>query len=152
MFNYDEIFTESYKRLLDLDEIDPDNLLDEIGEIFFSRFYKSFISASPDISKKFQNTDIQKQKRILQQSLYHMLDFYVNKQATDYMRGIAEIHSKKDKDIPPQLYDLWLESLVATVRVLDPKYDRDVGLAWKMVMSTGITYMKDMYDRNDEPN
>jgi hemoglobin-like flavoprotein len=149
MLNFDEIFTDSYKRLLDVDEIDPDYLLDEIGEIFFNKFYERFTSASPDVMKKFQNTDMHKQKRVLQRSLYHMLDFYVNKQATDYMRGIADIHSKKEKDISPQLYDLWLESLVATVRELDPKYDQDVGLAWKMVMSIGIAYMRDMYDRNE---
>ncbi len=143
MLDFDGIFTESYERLLDLDET---------GEIFLSKFYESFTSASPDVRKKFQNTDMQKQKIVLRESLFNMQDFYVNKQATDYMRGIADLHSKKDKDISPQLYDLWLESLVVTVRELDPEYDRDVGLAWKMVMSMGITYMKDIYDRNDEPN
>ena len=140
MLIFDGIFTDSYERLLDLDET---------GEIFFSKFYDNFTSASPDVRKKFQNTDMQKQKTALRRSLYYMQDFYVNKQTTDYMQGIADTHSKKDKDISPQLYDLWLETLVATVRELDPKYDRDVGLAWKIVMSTGITYMKDMYDRNE---
>ncbi len=143
MLDFDGIFTESYERLLDLDET---------GEIFFSKFYENFTSASPDVRKKFQNTDMQKQKIVLRESLFNMQDFFVNKQATDYMRRIADIHSKKDKDISPQLYDLWLESLVATVRELDPEYDRDVGLAWKMVMSMGIAYMKDIYDRNDAPN
>ena len=146
MLDFDGIFTNSYKRLLGLDKIDSGQL----GETFFSNFYERFISASPDVRKKFQNTDIQNQKIVLHESLYHMLDFYVIKHATDYMQRIAEIHSKKDKDISPHLYDIWLESLVATVRELDPEYDRDVGLAWKIVMSAGIMYMKEMYERNDE--
>ena len=145
MINFEEIFNESYLRLLHLGEIGSD----KSGEIFFSKFYKNFTDSSPDVSEKFQNTDMQKQKVLIQESFDHMLKFHLSHQATDYLHRIAHLHNEDNIDISPQLYDLWLASLIATVKELDPKYDRDVGLAWEIVMSAGITYMKDSYCRND---
>ena len=145
MLNYEEIFTDSYVRLLHLGEIGSD----KAGKIFFSKFYKRFTATSPDVSEKFKNTDMQKQKVMMQESFDHMLKFHLSHQATDYLQRIAHLHNENNIDISPQLYDLWLESLIATVKELDPKYDRDVGLAWEIVMSAGTTYMKDSYCRND---
>ncbi len=87
------------------------------------------------------------QKKMLSQSLYQMMTFYNTKRDSDYMRKIAGIHGKKGHDIPEELYELWLESLLETVKELDPKYNRDVGLAWKMILAMGVTFMKDMTDR-----
>ncbi len=142
MLNVEDIVSDSYERLQFLGKTGRY----KTSEIFLNKFYEKFISASPIVREKFKNTDMNKQKRQLQESLYYMLQFYMIKKPTDYMRGIANRHSKKALNISPQLYDLWLESLVATVRELDPKYDQDVGLAWKMVMSTGIKFMKNNYD------
>jgi hemoglobin-like flavoprotein len=140
MKNFEEIFNDSFERVLSLDK---DN------DLFFSKFYNTFLAASPIVKQKFQNTDMTNQKLMLKKSFYQMLNFFVNKIATDYMTKIADLHSKKDRDISPELYDLWLESLVSTVKELDPKYNHDVGLAWKMIMGIGITYMKDYYNRDE---
>ena len=49
------------------------------------------------------------------------------------------------------LYDPGLvdrpEALAAAVAEFDPDYDEDVGLAWRLVLSPGITYMRYCYDR-----
>ena len=140
MLDYEEIFNDSYERLI---------RLEGSGDKFFSEFYTQFLAASPKVKEKFMHTNMKKQQKMLKQSLYHMLNFFVYKRASDYIQNIAKIHSKKGIDIEPKYYDLWLDSLVATVQKLDPKYDQDVGLAWKITMSMGITYMKDMYDRDD---
>jgi hypothetical protein len=42
---------------------------------------------------------------------------------------------------------MWLESLIKTVADYDPEFDLDVELSWRVVLSSGITYMKFKYDK-----
>jgi hemoglobin-like flavoprotein len=138
MIDFEETFNDSYERILGLHND---------GDVFIDKFYGRFTSSSPEVKEKFKNTNMENQKKMLKQSLFQMMTFYTTKRDSDYMRDIASIHGKKGRDIPPELYELWLESLLETVKEMDPKYDREVGLAWKMILSMGITYMKDMVDR-----
>ncbi len=137
--NFEVLFNESYARVF---------RDDETGDRFFAEFYERFLASSPEIQRKFEHTDLEKQRRMLKQSLQHMLSFFTVREASDYMRGIARLHSQSHHDIAPHLYDVWLHSLIETVKDTDPRYTRDVGLAWKMIMSMGITYMTDMYDQS----
>ena len=65
----------------------------------------------------------------------------------DYLEKIAQKHSQSAHDIPPQLYDLWLDTLVKTVKEFDPDFNEEVELSWRLVLSSGITYMKFKYDK-----
>ena len=87
------------------------------------------------------------QRKMLKDSLYRMMNFFSSKQATQYMKDIAVRHGARELDIKPALYYIWLASLLRTVEKFDPKYDRDVGLSWKIAMNNGIAYMTDLYDR-----
>ena len=138
MKNYKRLFEDSYIRVTGLDEK---------SDRFFTKFYKNFLSASPEIREKFKGVDMENQKKMIKQSMQQMLNLILTREAGEYMESIARLHSKKERDIPPYLYDIWLDSLIDTVKDLDPKYDPDIGLAWKMALSMGIVYMKDMYDR-----
>lgn len=51
-------------------------------------------------------------------------------------------------DIAPRLYDLWLETLIDTARDFDEQFDEEVELAWRLVLTPGIVYMKFYYDRD----
>ncbi len=135
--HFEEIFNDSYARILKLDKT---------GDNFFKSFYENFLTSSPEIQVKFKNTDMAKQRAMLKESFYYMLNFFVTKQSSNYMEEIALLHSKKGVNIPPHMYDLWLDSLVLTVADQDPDYTNTVGLAWKIIMATGIMYMKNMYD------
>lgn len=48
-------------------------------------------------------------------------------------------------DIHPELYDLWLECLIETVAEFDDGFRDEVELAWRLVLSPGIVYMKFKY-------
>ena len=45
------------------------------------------------------------------------------------------------------MFDLWLESLGAAARQIDPEANDRVELAWHVVMSPGIAFMKFFRDR-----
>lgn len=138
VLNFEEIFNDSYARVQNHEKG---------SEEFFREFYTHFISSDEEVREKLGKTDMKTQRKMLKDSLYRMLNFSVSKNASQFMKDIALRHGAKDLDIRRYLYDIWLTSLLHTVEKFDPKYDRDVGLAWKIVMSNGIAYMTDLYDR-----
>lgn len=136
--SYDNIFDASYKRVL---ETGTD------GTDFFETFYWHFLRSSDLISEQFLNTDMEKQRRMLKKSFYSLISFYASGAADNVLEKIAYMHSARELDIKPALYDLWMDSLVVTVQDYDPEFNDNVELAWRLVMSLGITYMKFKYDR-----
>jgi len=138
MIDYEEVFNTSYWRA---------TLAVKEGIGFFDSFYERFLNSDHEVEEKFKNTDMDAQKRMLKESLLNMSSFFVTKVADDYLQKISRIHSKPNRNIEPHLYDLWLECLIKTVRDYDPEFQRDVELAWRLVMAPGIVYMKFQYDR-----
>jgi hemoglobin-like flavoprotein len=136
--DYLQLFVDSYKRVM-AREISQ--------ESFFQAFYRIFLSSSPEAAEKFRNTDMNRQQEMLRMSMDHMTYFSLDRQATENLRSIARVHGRTGADIPPELYDVWLEALVETVRLFDPDYDDEVDLAWRVALAPGITYMKQMYVR-----
>ncbi|MDA0667679.1 MAG: hypothetical protein O3A95_06765 [Planctomycetota bacterium] len=63
-----------------------------------------------------------------------------------YLSRMAERHSRKDLDIPPQLYEYWLEALLQTVEEKDPEYTAEVREVWNLIMESGIQYMCSRYE------
>lgn len=131
--SYESIFDQSYERVL-AHSVD--------GQDFFSAFYQRFLAASPEVREKFQHTDMAQQRHMLKKSFYSLLVFYASNAADDYLNKIVEKHGQKGISIPEHLYDVWLECLIDTVRVYDSQCDAEVTLAWRLVMSSGVTYMK----------
>ena len=138
MKNYLEIFTASFQRVVD----------GSVGDVdFFEAFYESFVGNSPEAAEKFRNVDMQKQREHLRKSLDHMVYFSIDRQAGDEMSRIARAHSRSGNDIHPELYLLWLDSLVSTVRAYDPDFNDEVEIAWRVVLAPGISYMQLQYHR-----
>lgn len=134
MRNYSKIFSRSLSRTV---SVDPDR--------FFSRFYDRFVPSSPEVTELFKDVDMARQRKILEASLAYMSEFAAFLTKTEPLERLAERHSRHAIDIDPALYDVWLDMLVETVEESDPEYDDEVGLAWRVVMSPGIAFMKAHY-------
>lgn len=117
------------------------------GKNFFDAFYQNFIAASPVVREKFKNTDMKRQRAMLEKSLHYVAYLFTSYEIYSYIQEIAVLHSRKNLNIQPELYDLWLETLIQTVRDFDPDFDADVELAWRLSLARGIAYMKFMYSR-----
>ncbi|MCM0613159.1 globin [Marinobacter sediminum] len=135
--SFDDIFDASYDRVL---LASPDNT------DFFEAFYQRFLSSSPEVRMLFRNTDMSVQRSMLKKSFFSLVAFYASGTIDDVLRRIAYLHSSRELNIKPYLYDLWLECLTDTVRVYDPEFCDEVELAWRLILSPGITYMKFGYD------
>ncbi|WP_166264622.1 globin [Marinobacter caseinilyticus] len=135
--SFDDIFDASYDRVLNAE---PDHV------DFFEAFYQRFLGSSPQVSVLFRHTDMARQRSMLKKSFYSLIAFYASGAVDNVLRKIAYLHSERELNIQPYLYDLWLESLISTVRDYDPAFDDEVELAWRLVLSPGITYMKFGYN------
>ena len=115
--------------------------------VFLDRFYEIFLSSSPKVQAKFVHTDFVRQKRALRASLQLMLvvaEDEVNGPER-YLRDLAAQHSKAQLDIGAELYDLWIDSLLATVKECDPRHNSAIARAWEDVMMVGVSYLLSRY-------
>jgi hemoglobin-like flavoprotein len=114
---------------------------------FLDRFYQTFLASSPKVKEKFVNTDFVRQKRALRASLHLMLVAASEEDGPrKYLAGLAARHGRSQLDIGAELYDLWLDSLLTTVKASDPEFSSEVEAAWESVMTVGIQYLLSHYD------
>lgn len=137
--NTEQLFDHSLERVL---------ARQRDGKAFFEAFYDAFIAASPEVAEKFRNTDMERQRTMLRKSFYHLLSFYASNDADYYLHRVAISHNHRHYNIRPHLYDLWLETLIATLWRFDVRCDEATELAWRLIMAPGIVYMKFHYERD----
>ena len=115
---------------------------------FLESFYARFVGSSEEVREKFQGTDMKRQARVLEDSLYVVANAV---QGTEYsiareaLPALAARHSRQDLDIPPRLYDQWIECLVETARGHDPQFAPEVEAAWRETLAFGADYMRERY-------
>ena len=136
MLNYDDIFTDSFHRVLGTGAY---------NSAFISDFYAIFLDASPSVAEMFAHTDMSAQRTMLHDSLIMMIEFYKTKVPSPRLQQLAELHSRRQHDVPPEFYDLWLDSLVAAVSNQDPQFNDEVELAWRLALAPGICFMRFSY-------
>jgi len=115
---------------------------------FLESFYESFVGSSEEVREKFKNTDMKRQVRMLEDSLYILAVAVQGGQgspARGALPGIARRHSRHDLDIRPELYDLWLEALIDSARRYDPDFTAETEAAWRDTLAAGIEYMRSHY-------
>ncbi len=134
MTDINEIFNDSYERCL------------KKGDLI-NRFYAKYVLSNEIVAEKFSDTDMTKQKRMLEASLHMVmaLGSARTEQAEAHFRKIGITHGRKKHNIPPYLYDLWVTSLLEAVEECDDQFDEQVKEAWTVLVANSISIMKSMY-------
>lgn len=118
------------------------------SEGFLEDFYQRFVASSEEVRAKFEGTDMKQQVRALEDSLFVIANAIQGQErsiARDELPRIAARHSRSDRDIRPELYDLWLECLIEAVRGHDPQFSAELESAWRETLAFGIDYMRARY-------
>lgn len=127
--DFNEIFNDSYDFVLANDDA------------FFEEFYRIFIASSDEVRKAFNKTDMERQKDMLRESLATMITFFVTKIADVSLIRVAKLH-RITLAISDNLFDLFLNSLLTTLRNLYPRYNALCGLAWRITLAPSMELMK----------
>lgn len=111
------------------------------------RFYEIFLNADPVIAEKFRDTDMQQQKQLLEHGIQLALMFADdNSVGKKGLARIRETHSRKNLNISPDLYSVWLESFMQAVEEIDPEYNVELDLEWREVLQKSIDYIVSGYN------
>ncbi|GAC1034640.1 globin [Pseudomonas sp. No.21] len=111
---------------------------------FFDAFYRRFLDSSPQIRAKFTETDMPAQKALLRQGILNLVMFARGMPDTK-LRALGATHSREGFDIRPEMYDLWVESLLLTIAEHDKEHSNEVRSAWREVLNKGIEVIKSFY-------
>jgi hemoglobin-like flavoprotein len=118
---------------------------------FLERFYALFLASSDEVRHKFSQTDFQKQRRLLQATFYMVMlavDGYP--EGTVHLERLVDPHSQRHLDIPPHLYDVWLDCLLQAVREYDGQWTPETESLWQHMMANGTAFMKARYPARAE--
>jgi hypothetical protein len=106
---------------------------------FIETFYAHFLEKSREVVDKFRGTDFARQRLMLRESLLAMLLFNLGSaDARAELERLGERHSRRGVNIPPNLYELWLDALCEAVEEHDPRFTAQLGEQWRAAMRPGI--------------
>ncbi len=140
MVNIEKVFKESLKRISEA-KVE--------GHSFLETFYELFINSSSEIAAMFKQTDMDKQAKMLKRSISEFILCYTEKKVNKHLMKIGKLHSKHSLNIDPKFYSLWLSKILEAVKIHDPKFSAKVEVAWRIILSPGITYMTFAYNKPD---
>ncbi|KXS53730.1 MAG: globin [Pseudomonadota bacterium] len=114
------------------------------NDAFFIDFYDYFMSSSEVIKNRFINTDMAAQRHLLRNGIMQLI-LHARGMSDRKLRALGESHNRNHYDIKPEWYDLWLSSLLKTVRKHDPEHTQTLESAWVEVLTPGIQLIKGAY-------
>lgn len=113
---------------------------------FALRFYELLLASDPSVKKKFERTNFTKQRELLIHGVYSMLDYAEGKvMGKMAMERLARLHDSRHMDIPPTMYDLWLEAFVDALGSADPEFDGVLEGRWRNALRPAIELMVKAY-------
>ena len=115
------------------------------NQSFLDTFYSIFMDRSAEVREKFKNTDFGNQKLILRASLYILETAADSDSPVPALEALAVKHDKHHYDIKPELYDIWLASMLMAVKEIDPLFSPEIESAWRKTMTPGIKVMTAKY-------
>ncbi|WP_286788353.1 MULTISPECIES: globin [unclassified Pseudomonas] len=111
---------------------------------FFDDFYTCFLASSPLIREKFVNTNMQAQKQLLRQGIMNLV-MVARGMPDTKLRALGETHCRHQMDIRPELYGIWVDTLLATISSHDPQCTDETLKAWRDVLNEGIAVITSHY-------
>ncbi len=113
----------------------------EAGDVL-SRFYDLFLDSDPDVKKRFENTDFERQQAMIRASLETAIFTAANDQYSQAeLHRVRSTHGHSHLGIPPHLYELWRDCLIQAVSEFDPEFREPTKEAWLRVLQPAIDFI-----------
>ena len=113
---------------------------------FAETFYQTFIQSSPAIAPFFAQTEFGRQRQLLRDSVYLMVTHDVSDpDMRALLDKLGNLHSRAGRNIAPKLYEIWLDSICATVKELDPEWTQSLEDHWRVRLRAGMQIIMAAY-------
>jgi hypothetical protein len=118
---------------------------------FAERFYTVFLAADPAIRAKFRHTDFDRQRDLLIHGVYSMLDYEEERAMGKLaLERLSKLHGRGRLDVPPWMYERWLECFIDTLWKVDPEMSATLATAWRRALTPGIALMTEAHRASGE--
>ena len=113
---------------------------------FAEIFYNLFLRSSPEVEPFFVETDFDKQRHVLRDSVHMMVTRdVVEPRMRAMLDQLGLAHSRNEYNVLPRLYELWLDSICETVEMLDPEWDAELERKWRARLRPGLQIIMAAY-------
>ncbi|HSG04920.1 MAG TPA: globin, partial [Nitrospiria bacterium] len=93
------------------------------GSRFAETFYKIFLDSDPRFRPMFKNTDFNRQRQLLLHGVHMLLDYAAgNAIGKMAIERLGTLHSRKKMNITEDMYPIWVDCLMKTLRTTDPEF------------------------------
>ncbi len=118
----------------------------EAGDEFFDDFYATLSDRAPGIGAMFADVDMQQQNQLIRRGVEHLIEYAVgSEESAAALRRVGESHGEQGLNVAPELYPLWLDTLMEAVRQHDPEASDHVESAWRVVARGGLDLIISKY-------
>lgn len=114
---------------------------------FLVTFYDVLTGSSDEVRTMFMHTDMPRQQHLLKEALIYLIAYPGgNGFARQRVVELGISHSRAVLDVRPELYELWVDSLIKSVRRHDEHYTQELENAWRRIVAPGIAAMGSLYE------
>lgn len=118
----------------------------EQGDEFFDAFYDRLSERAPEIGPMFAGVNMRRQNALLRSGIESLLGHAEGEpRASTELERLADLHDRRNVNVRPELYPIWVETLIECIREFDPKQDDLTEPAWREAISDGIELMISRY-------
>ncbi len=107
---------------------------------FLDDFFTRFMKSDPSLRELFSRIDVEKQKPFTRTEIVALLMY-----ARGNERGgplLAQVVSRhRYLGLQPAMYDLWVKSLIATLKMFDPMWSGELDQCWRSTLAKGLDYI-----------
>ncbi len=103
---------------------------------FIEKFYERFLASDPRIDAMFGKTDFARQRMALRRGISMAILHADGSQIVERPMGeMADVHARQGRaPVAPELYPLWVDALLETIKATDPKADAVLMRRWREAM------------------
>lgn len=106
---------------------------------FLAKFYENFFAHPNAAAMKPLFSNLDRQYQMLRQAMHRLLEFATpNESKRGALESMARVHA--EKNIPTDLFPLFMETFIRTAAQFDPKWDADptIELSWTRASGHGL--------------
>jgi hemoglobin-like flavoprotein len=122
-----------------------------MGNVLFDRFYDYFLASDPRIAPMFRNTEMKIQKKLLRAGINYVIMYCTEAGQPAGQLALGRIrnsHSQEHLNIEPELYPLWIDSLLKAIAEVDPKFSPVIKSAWTKVLGISVGFIRSGYSEH----
>lgn len=113
---------------------------------FAEIFYNLFLDSSAEVPPYFSDTDFDEQRHVLRDSVHMMVTHDVAEpRMREMLDQLGRAHSRDAYNVLPRLYELWLDCICETAKLLDPAWEPDLERKWRARLRPGLQIIMAAY-------